>query len=94
MFHYSLPYETAIELPVKMFWLMSANISRIQAENDIRQMAVAIGASNERGFQPLNEKLTKELGTVMKDTSDPVHEGSKMRALMGKIKNQDSKRKR
>ncbi len=61
---YSTSYQEALNLPLKTFWMMSNNINRIGAEEDIRRLAVTAAASSDKGFKATQEALQREMGDV------------------------------
>lgn len=87
MHFYSLGYDEALNLHLSTFWLMSNNINRISAEEDIRAMAVAAAATSEKGFKHASEALQREMGEVYrKPEKTVVREGlKKLRELSRKM---------
>lgn len=53
-----------LDLPLRAFWLMSNNITRLSAEEDIRRLSVTAAAPSEKGFKQVNEQLRHEMGEV------------------------------
>jgi hypothetical protein len=63
---YTLGYEEGMRLPIKAFWFMSNNITRIEADQDLRRLHVAISAQHAEGSKTLAESLSDRVGTVVK----------------------------
>lgn len=61
-------------LPIKTFWLMSGNVDRIVAREDLRAVSVAmVQHFDAGGIQGFRDQLTVEAGTVVKlDTTNGV----------------------
>ncbi len=66
-------------MPIKLFWMMSNNVQRIQARNDLRALNVSsvsamLGGMNGsvKGLQDLSERLADERGDVIKVKFDPI----------------------
>lgn len=56
-----------MDLPVRMFWLMHNNVSRIRAEQDLRGAFVArAGIVESDGFVEMQAALKKEMGEVVR----------------------------
>ena len=61
-------------LPVRVFWLMHNNVSRIRAEQDIRAANVArAGMVDSEGFSELQTRLKEEMGEVVRGTLVTAH---------------------
>jgi len=58
-------------MPMKTFWMMSENVRRIQAQNDMRAMSVAITSQGGEAFKEHHERLVIELGDVVKEPVVP-----------------------
>ena len=52
-------------MPLKTFWLMNENVKRLQAESDLREMAISAVSQNPEGFSQHQERLVLELGEVV-----------------------------
>lgn len=90
MHFYSIPRLELLATPVKTFWLLSRNVSRIQAENDQRQLSVMTSSQSGEGWKALTAALKNEVGEVARQ--DPVFEHGKLKAMMKKITTQDQAR--
>ena len=84
---YSLSYRDTLQLPIKAFWLMSNNINRISAEEDIRKLSIAASAASEDGFKGANEALRNEMGEVFKKPEEiAVRDGlDTLKQLSGRL---------
>lgn len=51
-------------MPIRAFWLMSGNIRRVRAGNDLRAMMVATVAQAPEGAKEMQERLVLEMGDV------------------------------
>lgn len=64
---YAMGYDAVMRLPLKTFWLMSANIDRIEARKDMRAMTVAqMAQATPDGVQKFREALVIEAGEIVK----------------------------
>ena len=72
MHFYGIGYRETLDLPLRTFWLMSTNVNRIAAENDIRRLSVAGGAGSSDAFKGANEALRAEMGVVVKRREEEV----------------------
>ena len=54
-------------MPVKAFWLMSGNIRRIRAGEDIRRLMTNAAAQSGEGVKELQNRLVLELGEVFSE---------------------------
>jgi hypothetical protein len=61
---YGTPYQDTLDLPLRTFWMMSNNVSRLSAEEDIRRLAISAGSASEKGFKSTQEALQREMGDV------------------------------
>ncbi len=64
-----MPYRELMAIPVKAFWLMSGNIRRIRAGDDLRNLMTASAVQNAEGFQEYRERLIVDMGEVVKEPS-------------------------
>lgn len=64
-----------MEVPVRTFWFMNAQIDRIQAQKDMRSLTVAVcGQGGGEAAQNFRERLVIEAGEVAKLKFDPIRE--------------------
>lgn len=61
---YGSSYKDALDLPLRTFWLMSNNITRLSAEEDLRSLSLSGAATSEKGFKQASEALQVEMGSV------------------------------
>lgn len=66
---YSMPYRDLMAIPIKTFWLMSGNIRRIRAGDDLRRLMTAAAAQSPDGAQECQERLIIDIGDVIKEPS-------------------------
>lgn len=66
---YAMPYKDLMAIPIKTFWLMSGNIRRIRAGDDLRHLLTASAAQSADGVKEYHERLVIEMGDVMKEPS-------------------------
>lgn len=72
---YGLPYAAVMDMPIRRFWLFTANVDRIMAQGDMRALNVAASATTGESGRALQDRLVIELGTiqVLQETS-PLYE--------------------
>jgi hypothetical protein len=68
--YYGLSYREGLELPIKVFWLYSENIQRIEADRAKRALRVAIHAQSGEAAQALMDQLHAETGEPVKLTGN------------------------
>lgn len=54
-------YWQVMDLPIRVFWLMNGNISRILAEKDIRSLEVGIASQSADGSSAVRKHLVIEM---------------------------------
>ena len=57
-----------MDIPVRAFWLMSGNIRRIKAGDDLRNLMTATAAQSADGIKEYRERLIIDIGEVMKES--------------------------
>lgn len=64
---YGLSYREVMDTPIRVFWIMSRNVSRIQAEEELRMLPLhtAVASSDPKAVKNLRDMLTAEIGTVV-----------------------------
>lgn len=78
MHFYSMDFEKVLNLPIRVFWLLSKNIQRIQARQDLRTLnintAVALGSNgiNANSIGTMRDQLSDELGVFIKVSNNPM----------------------
>lgn len=70
-----MPYTAVMDMPIRRFWLFTANVDRIMAQGDLRALMVSASASSSDGARSHQNRLVIELGTiqVLEDTG-PLYE--------------------
>lgn len=64
-------------MPVKRFWLLSANIDRIEAHRAIRQLTIAASAQSSAA-NDCREAMLAEIGTVATGSAEKDEAGLSM----------------
>lgn len=62
-FHYGMSYRDCMALPMKTFWMLNKNISRVLAEQDLRAFQIAVSATNGEAAVALQAKLQSEFSS-------------------------------
>lgn len=60
-----MSYNEVMSLPIKSFWLMNDNITRVSAVSDMRQLSIMTSA--QQGGEEVNaamQRLSSEIGLV------------------------------
>ena len=78
-----MSYREVMELPIRAFWLMSANINRLFAERDMRLLSVTAAVNSTEGMQEKIDILSNEIGKVTR--FDEVFDSSAMESLMNSL---------
>lgn len=78
-----MSYREVMELPIRAFWLMSANINRLFAERDMRLLSVTAAVNSTEGMQEKIDMLSTEIGKVTR--FDEVFDNSAMESLMNSL---------
>jgi len=55
-----------MKLPMRAFWLLSGNINRLRAEEDLRSLTIAAAAQQSEFAQEQRKSLIEEMGEVTK----------------------------
>lgn len=55
-----------LAMPVRIFWMMSNQVHRLMAEEDIRALSVAVHCQSADGSKEYRELLEREMGQVVK----------------------------
>jgi len=64
-----------MEMPIRRFWLFTANVDRIMAQGDMRALNVAASATTGESGQELQKRLVIELGTIqVLEETGPLYE--------------------
>lgn len=59
-FHYGLSYRDCMAIPMKTFWMLNRNISRVLAEQDLRAFQLAVSTQSGEAASALHTKLLNE----------------------------------
>lgn len=57
--------EEIYRLPIRTFWAMEANISRLMAEEDMRMIRLLASAQAPKAAEEVSRQLAQEMGTVV-----------------------------
>lgn len=72
---YSLTWQEVNDTPLSAFWVMLANISRLEAEEDLRHLIIASAAQGDGESQKrLCENLRQQIGIIFIEDSKSVHQ--------------------
>lgn len=66
MWFYHLDDKHLLDMPLARFWVLETNLSKLQAERDLRQLRLLCGA--QANAKDLQTALSKELGSVVVET--------------------------
>lgn len=70
MSFYHQDYMTLMQMPMKTFWLLSQNIERVAATQDLRSLSVALAGQGGEHTKEFQERLILEMGTcVVEETA-------------------------
>ena len=59
-----MSYRDVMRLPICTFWMMSAQINRVRAEGELRQLNIVVSGGSAEGAKETRERLLEEMGTV------------------------------
>lgn len=66
LYYYSMNYEEVLQLPLTLFWELNKNISRLQAEQDLRALHTGrITGLTQETFKQTEAALRQEMGAVV-----------------------------
>lgn len=66
MSFYRYTHDEVMTLPVRMLWILNNTATRLMAERDSRWLDVAISAQSAEGYKTMKERLSDEMGDVIK----------------------------
>lgn len=66
MSFYRYTHDEVMTLPVRMLWILNNTATRLMAERDSRRLDVAISAQSAEGYKTMKERLSDEMGDVIK----------------------------
>lgn len=67
---YSMSYPDVLALPLRTFWALFEQVSRLQASEDLRQLDVMTAQHTSEGIEALRKKLVEERGTPVKTSQN------------------------
>lgn len=73
-FHYGMSYREVLALPMKTFWMLNRNISRVLAEQDLRAFHLAVSTNSGEAAAALHTKLLKEFDNPYHMAVEPENE--------------------
>lgn len=65
-----MSYWQAMNLPIRVFWLMNRCIPRLQAEKDLRALSVAVASQSGDGMEEQRKHLLVEMEGKEKTDED------------------------
>lgn len=84
---YSMNYRDVLDLPLKAFWMLDRNISRIKAEDDLRQVRLSALASSgsKEALENFMTELSDEVGKPIQQDQSVMEPGAmdRLKSLMG-----------
>lgn len=54
-----------MNMPIERFWLFSESVDRINASDDMRQLAIHTSITNKDALQEKADEFTETIGTVV-----------------------------
>lgn len=63
MREFGMGYFETLALPLKTFWSLNRQVSRLRAEEDIRSMGNTSAVNSAEGFEARMRNLQSEIGT-------------------------------
>lgn len=70
--HYGMAYAELMRLPVKTFWMLNKNVSRLLAETDLRRLSLTAAAQSADAAASHSERLIAELDSPYVFENVPV----------------------
>jgi hypothetical protein len=67
-----MSYQEVRDLPIRAFWFMNSQVSRVRAEVDLRELGLKVCAQTQGGLESKRGQLLLELGEVV--VGDPLAE--------------------
>lgn len=72
-------------MPIKAFWLMNANLDRLNAETDIRQLSLLVNSTNGENVKAKHEELKAQMGMIFQEKPKLDKKGlAELLAMAGK----------
>ncbi len=81
-------------MPIRCFWVLSQNINRIQAQNDMRSLAISMYCQDKDACLKYRESLEIEMGKVFEFIVDTRHERVDHKAVAKLKASLDKKKKK
>lgn len=77
--------DEVMRMPIRTFWSFTKNINRIQADNDLRAMDIALSANSGEFAKELRERLIETLKSPVKAEEKIDHKAgiAKLRGVLG-----------
>lgn len=70
--HYGMSYRECMALPMKTFWMLNRNISRILAEKDLRAFQIAVSTQTGEAALELQKRLIDEFDNPYRTNKSAV----------------------
>jgi len=61
---YSLATTEVLAMPIKRFWLLEKNISRLEALDGIRQLDITVASQGKEGYEDMHRQLKGQIGLI------------------------------
>lgn len=62
--HYNYTPDYVIDMPIRLFWLLSDTIQRLNAENDLRSVRVAVCGQSPELYGDVDKELRQTMGDI------------------------------
>jgi hypothetical protein len=70
---YGLSDEQVLKMPIKRFWLLQRNVSRLAAQEDVRAFNVALlPHGKEEDIKQAYDKWKEQVGLIFDEVTDPA----------------------
>ena len=64
-----------MDMPIRRFWLFSGNVDRIQAQKDLRALAISASSQDSKAATECRNRLVIELGNIQETDAPVYHSG-------------------
>lgn len=85
---YGTTYQETLGLPIRTFWMLSRNVDRLEAGEDLRRMRIAVASQSGETFEKFNKDLVAQIGEIVvrskEEADEPVYDRNALLALKGK----------
>lgn len=80
-----MTYKDVLDMPIRTFWSFNKNMNRIQADNDLRAMDIALSSNSGEYAKELRDRLVETLASPFKAEQPIDHKAgiSKLKVLLG-----------